>query len=196
MGTLSLYDWLAFGFSALAYVPYVRGVLRAKTRPTISSWLCWAAADATILVAMLTNGAISWQLVAYCVGTVVVIATSLYKGALVGWQTFDTMCVSIVALSLGLWTITGNPDLGIIFSLVAAIVGSLPFLNNIRKTPHNEQMLPWILVFLGGVFQTLSIKHWNVTETATPLAYLGLQIAALYFLGRKRWTDLEARLLR
>ena len=185
MGNLSVYDWLAFLFSAGAYIPYVQSVLASKTRPTISSWISWGVMDVVILVGMIANGAMSWQLAAYCVGSLAVILVSLFKRATLGWTRFDTVCVTIVAFAILLWMTTGNPTTAIVASLVASSIGSFPFLKNVWEEPRNETPLPWLMFFAGSLCQLTAIKEWDITEAATPLVYLVVQVAAIIFISRK-----------
>ena len=185
MGSLSIFDSLAFGFSAFAYIPYVRYILNSKTRPTMSSWICWFLMDIFLFFGMLSNGAFSWQLVAYISGCVVVLGISVWRRATLGWGAFDTICLTIVGLALVLWTITGDATEAIVIGLIAAIVGSFPLFYNLWKDPTVEAPPPWVLCSIGSAFQLLAIEEWGITQAATPLAYLGVQLLALTLISRK-----------
>lgn len=185
MGTYALFATLAFTCSALAYIPYVRNIATGRTRPTLSSWFSWCTMDAIIFTSGFAAGAMSYQMLAYTLGSGVVLGFSIYKRASLAWHTLDSFCLGSAVVAMLLWYLSGDPKVGLLLSLFAAIVGSIPFILNIRKDPHNEAILPWVLVLLGSVCQILTVKEWVIMEALTPLTWLTLQVMTLWYITKK-----------
>lgn len=189
MDRFAFFGILSFLFSTLAYFPYVDGVLRSKTRPTISTWISWTLMDASIFAGMIAQEEIAWQMLAYVLGSLVVVAVSIYKGASLGWKLLDTICVAIVIGALAGWFITGDAKVAIVLGLISAVVGSVPMLINTWKSPFNELLMPWILVLLGGICGIGAIANWTIVGAATPVTFLVIQAAFVLLIGRRFFVE-------
>ncbi|TAL49499.1 hypothetical protein EPN83_00565 [Patescibacteria group bacterium] len=157
MQLISVFAVLAFLFSAAAYVPYAKSVLTSNAQLTVSTWISWLLMNAAILAGMIAASEMAWQMVAYTVGVAVLVGASVYKGAAVGWTRLDFICLTVVIVAIGLWAVSGDPNIAIILSLVAIIlsfvaitIGSVPMVVNVWENPAREPLLPWLLFLAGG----------------------------------------------
>jgi hypothetical protein len=158
VGSLSTFDLLALVVSVIAYVPLVRSIYTSKARPTISLWISWGLMDTAILAGMIAAGEIGWQMVAYVIGVGFVLGVCIYKKASLGWTRLDTICLLIVIVAILMWALSGDPDMAIIFSLIAAVVATIPFARNLWIDPAREIMSPWVLFLIGGIFGVMAIQ--------------------------------------
>lgn len=187
MGNHALFASLAFAVSAGAYFPYVRNIATGRTRPTLSSWISWWILDTAILVSIIAAGGMSWQMVAYAGGTCVVLGVCVYKKAALGWTAADSFCIGMVIGAMLMWYYSSNPQIGMLLCLLAALIGSFPFIRNVRKTPHAEAILPWIMAAVGSVCQLLSIEQWSFSEIVTPVVWLMVQLPAVWYISQRYW---------
>ena len=185
MDIKTIFAVLAFVLSAFAYIPYVQGVLKSETRPTVSTWISWGLMDAAALAGMIAAGEMAWQMVAYVVGVAFVLAASFYKHAALGWKRLDSLCIGIVSLAIIGWLASGDPNVAIVLSLVAAVVGSIPMAVNSAQDPHNEPLLPWVFVLAGGICGVLAINSWTVAGAGTPVVFAGVQAIFVILISRK-----------
>lgn len=195
MNLTIIFASLAFLFSVVAYVPYARSVIVSDTKPTISAWASWWLMDAAILGGMIAANEIAWQMVAYIVGIAFVIGACVYKIFVIGgaeqkeegtgWTRLDSFCLAIVVIAIGLWVISGNPNIAIVLSLVAITIGTVPMLANIWHHPEREPLLPWVLWLVGGTFGVLAIPVWNIAGALTPIWFLVLQALVVLLVSRK-----------
>jgi hypothetical protein len=176
---------LSFLFSAGAYVPYVKAVLVSNARPTISTWISWGVMDAALLAGMIAADEMAWQLVSYIGGVGFVIAASVYKGATLGWTRLDSVCISLVFMAVGLWTLSGNPNIAIMTSAIATTIGTIPMVRNIWHNPTREPILPWILVVIGGGFGVSAVRSWTIAAALGPVCFFILQIIIVVLISRK-----------
>jgi hypothetical protein len=176
---------LSLLFTASAYIFYLIPMLRSKSQPTVSTWLSWLAMDIAIFCAMLFGEVFSIQMMTFVLGSTVVIVVCYFKKASLGWQLLDTICVSIVAVAIGMWIVSGDETTAIILSLIAATVGSIPMMVNTWRNPRNESILPWLVVFMGGIFQLLSLEEWTLLSSSASFTFLVLQITFIILISRK-----------
>lgn len=180
----SVFAALAFLLSAAAYIPYTASVLSGDAHPTISSWVSWGVTDAAILIGMIVAGEMAWQMVAYITGVVVVITTSVWKGAAMGWTRIDYTCLAIVVIAIALWEISKKPNILIVLCLVAITIGTIPTIINAWTNPGHEPLLPWLLIAAGGACGVLAVKKWNIAGALTPVWFLALQATVLFLIYR------------
>lgn len=176
---------LSLIFTALAYVYYVRAILKSVTRPTVSSWISWLMMDMAIFAAMLTEGIFSVQMATFVGGSIVVLIVCLFKKASVGWRMLDTICVAIVVAAVSLWALSGSATIAILMSLVAAIVGSIPMLVNTWQNPENETMAPWMTVFVGTIFALCALDSWTLVSSSAGFTFAALQLSFMALIVRK-----------
>jgi hypothetical protein len=179
MDRTSVFQAGAFLFSAALYLPYIQAIRASNARPTISAWITWMAIDAAVLAGMLSQHTIAWQIVAYLIGGSAVVGVSIWKGAAMGWQTIDTVCLLFVALALALWGFSENANLAIILSLVACFVGTIPMWRHLWYGIAQEPLLPWLLALVGGTCGVLGIPEWNIASALTPIVFWGFQITTV-----------------
>lgn len=178
-------ELLAFGFSAAAYIPYVYGIHSGTIRPTISSWIAWGLMDVVLFVSIYYAGETAWQIAAYIVGVVCVLVACAYKGANLGWTRLDSLCVVFVVAAMLAWIASGDPVMAIIYTLAGAVVSMVPIMRNLYADPAREKLLPWFLVFAGGVFATLAVKTFTIAAAATPITFCILQAITIALISRK-----------
>lgn len=181
----TLFAALAFAFSVAAYWPYTRSVLESKARPTLSAWMSWGLMDVAILAGMIAAEEVAWQMVAYVFGVSFVIGAAIYKKATLGWKRLDTICMTIVVSAIGLWAVTGDPEVAIALSLVAVTVGSIPAIVNVWNDPAREPRLPWVLIGIGGACGVLAVTKWSIAGAATQVWFFVFRVVFLSLIYRR-----------
>lgn len=165
---------LSVFLSTIAFIPYVVETWKVKgsneVRPTVSGWASWMLSDAAILAAMIASDAISWQMVPYVLGPIVVIGLSLRKGlklahmrgetvswkdAFMDWSRKDTVCVSLVVAAVALWGIKHDPDYAIYLTTFSTIIGTWAVARPLAHDPYRESLLAWS-GFLAGALRSRS----------------------------------------
>lgn len=185
MDTKTIFAVFAFLFSAAAYIPYVTSVMKSNSKPTISSWICWLLMDSAVLAGMIAAGTIAWQMVAYVVGVIAVISACIYKGAALGWTRLDSISLVIVCSAVGLWAVSGNPNMVIVLSLTALTIGTIPMWVNLWRDPIREPFLPWLLVLIGGIFGVMVVPEFSIAAALSPIYFLTLQSLTIWLISRK-----------
>ena len=125
----------------LEFVPYIRAILRKKTKPAKASWIIWASLDTITLAGMFFKEAVNGQILGAVLGAWVVVAFTLKYGTLGFWTKLDKFCLTGAVLGIVLWQVFSNPVLGIMTSLSVVFLGSIPTFASAWKDPSRENKL-------------------------------------------------------
>ncbi len=185
MDRIALFSSLAFIISISAYIPYVKSILASESRPTISTYLSWGLLDLAIFFGMWSKGMFSWLMLAYVVGTGVLVGVSLYKKARVGWTPLDTQCIVGAAIGAVLYLITGDSNVAIVVSLLTIIIATLPMIRNLHKNPSTKSFAAWLFFFAGGVAGVIGISEWSIAGALTPIVFVVIQATMVWLISRK-----------
>ncbi|MBP9756975.1 MAG: hypothetical protein KBD06_00055 [Candidatus Pacebacteria bacterium] len=200
-----VYVILSVVISALAFIPYfietwkVGGV--HDTRPTVSGFVCWVLTDIVIFAVMVTKGEISWQMVPYIVGALILIGLCVRKSLLIAklrgesgslrdafsdWCRRDTLCLASVVAAIAVWAINRNPDYAIYLTIFSFSVGTYAIVVPLIKNPRTESMFAWGMFLLGGLFGVAAIPAWTVTGALVPI-YFAVMQAMMFVLCARRY---------
>lgn len=170
------------GLLALAgFVPYIRAILRGKTKPAKASWIIWAGLDTITIAGMYAKDALSGQIIGTVIGTWAV-AVLMLKYGTPGWTRLDKLCLIGAVLGIALWLLFSSPTLGIIISLGVIFVGSIPTFTSAWKDPSREDKLTWAIFWISSVCASLAIPKWTLADAAAPVTFFTVQTIMLYIL--------------
>jgi len=171
-----VFNVLAFLFSAGTYVLYLIPIVRKKETTKLSTWMAWLVMDSAILFMMVKEHKVSYQLVAYAIGCVVVLFVGWRIKAAAKWKSYDTACMVLVAVAVLLWSVTGNSSLAVTIELIAMGVGSIPLFNHIWESPNPASPWAWLCNLIGATFAVPAVEHWDMVGAAGPLVFLILSV--------------------
>ena len=165
--------------AVLAGVPYIRDILRGKSKPNLATWSTWTLLNAIIVVsALAAGGAINTVVlgISYLMCSSSVLIIAFFKGTR-KYTLFDGFCQSVAMLGVVLWQLSDNPNLALLSVIVADIFAIMPTYRHAYLHPDEET---WITYLIGG-FTSLAL-----TALATSHSFAALSItieSALINLG-------------
>ncbi len=168
----------------VAYVPYIRAIVRKEAQPAKASWIIWASLDTITLAGMIAKHALNGLIVGALVGAWTVVVLALKHGKS-GWTRLDKFCLGGAVLGLVLWGVSGNPTFGIVTSLTVMFVGSFPTFVSAWKDPGNENRTAWTIFFVSCIVAMLAVPEWTVANTAQPIAFLAIEGVMMFILYAK-----------
>ena len=142
-------------------VPYIRDILRHKTKPHRSSFLIWAILNSIAVSAMFAKGA-TWSLVMPTIGVLEVLTTfilSLHYGV-GGFSKKDYAALSLAGLGLILWHFTKEPLLALAIVIVVDAIGMTLTVTKTYQQPHTETFSTWFLSFIAAICAMLAVGKW------------------------------------
>lgn len=105
-----------------------------------------------------------------------VILLMSFKRGMGGTSRADYVCLTIAALGILGWKLTGNPLLGIWFSILADVAAYIPAF--IKTWEHPETESPWYY-FLGGLAVVFGLFAFRLDASSSFQIYIGLSCIAM-----------------
>jgi hypothetical protein len=154
---------------AVAFLPYLRDVLRGTTRPHRGTWLIWCLLSVIVLASQRADGG-RWSLLlvaAQCVGTVITLALSIRRGV-GGAAPADLALLAVAGVGVAGWYLAGDPTIATAGVVVADTAAVLMMLPKTYRDPHSETLSAYWLSTASVLFAAASVGSLNVSLLLYP----------------------------
>ncbi|HEX9009085.1 MAG TPA: hypothetical protein VF804_01870 [Holophagaceae bacterium] len=169
---------------------YLAETLVGRAQPNRITWLLWGLFPMVIFLAQRAQGVagVSWaSFVAGLTPLLVVAASFFNRNAYWKTEPRDYGLMAAAVLGLLLWALTHEPNLALLFSLLADGLASVPTLLKAYRHPRSESWVAYAVSAVGFGISLLSVQAHTFEATAF-VAYLVLlngTLAALASRGRR-----------
>jgi hypothetical protein len=185
---VAIYGVLAGIISALSAYPYVKDILKHKTKPHRTAFLIWAVLGAIAFFTQLAKGA-RWSLLLPLGDTLSVITILILsiKYGVGGFSKKDTGALVIAACGLIIWYFTKQPLSALLITIGIDVIGVVLILRKAYQKPHEETPSAWLLACIGSIFAMLAVNRLSFSLLVYP-AYILLSNGAIFLavvLGRR-----------
>jgi hypothetical protein len=156
--------------SVIGYIPYIKDILKKKTKPHVFSWLMWSLGAGIVFVAQIVKGAGpgAWMMGVAVVISILISILAVFQGekkiALSDWVAFGGSLFGLIA-----WILTSNPLLAVI---LITISDALAFIPTFRKTyykPYEETLFTWVISSVKFIFVLFALNTYNATTLLYPI---------------------------
>ena len=160
-----------------------------KAKPNRVTWLLWGLFPMVIFIAQRVQGVqdLSWAtFVAGFTPLLIVLVSFINKDAYWKTEPRDYYLMAAATVGIVLWAITNEPNLAIIFLLVADILAGVPTLIKAYRYPETESWIAYAISAFGFGLGVLAIQTFTFENYAF-ISYIFIVNALLaYFASRKR----------
>jgi hypothetical protein len=183
---------LAGGISVVDSVPYVRDILRGRTRPYRATWGIWTLLGVTAFLAQLADGA-SWSLLmvgAQAVGMTLVFGLSISRGTgRVG--PVDVALIAVAAGGVVGWYASSRPVFATGCVVLADLAGVVLMLPKTWRDPGSETPSSFLLAGVAGGLGAVAVGAVDPSLLLYP-GYFGAVNAGLaaVIVARRRFLRL------
>lgn len=189
MTTLQVFGYLSALINICALFPYIRDIIKGKTKPERASWFIWTALGVIAFFSQLAKGATNslWLVGASVFGALLVALLSIKYGT-GGFAKRDKISLSIAGAGILLWFFTKEASLALYITILVNSVGSYLTTVKAYTHPESETLSTWVLATFSGVFATLSVGKLSFILLVYPLyVFLANFLVVLaIFLGQRR----------
>lgn len=151
---------------------YARAVIRGRAKPNPITWFFWALTALIVFVAQVVAG-VGWGAsISFALGLsplVIFVLSLRHNWSRAHFTPATVTCAVIASVGVILWQLTQDPNLAIIFSIVADFFGSLPTVIKAYQRPQSEVSLPYLLSMLSMVITLLTLTRWGFADFAFPV---------------------------
>ncbi|MBA3724336.1 MAG: hypothetical protein H0W89_05640 [Candidatus Levybacteria bacterium] len=185
---------LAGVINAVCYVPYIKDILKGKTKPNRASWLIWALLGFVAFFSLMSKGANPslWLIGIQTVGLVTVFILSFKYGS-GSFTKKEYIALCFAASGLLVWYFTKEPAAALYIAIIINAIGSLLMIHKAYKDPGSETRITWILGALAGFVSILSVGSYDILLLSFPI-YTFLSCSAVVIamiLGDRRYEPAE-----
>jgi hypothetical protein len=170
MSNVQIFGYLAALLSIVAVLPYIRDILKGKTKPERASWFIWTVLGSIAFFSQLEKGASNslWMVGTSTVCVLIVSILSIKFGS-GGFARRDKISLLIAAIGLLLWFFTKEAAIALFITIIIDLTGSFLTVVKSLEDPESETISTWIIAFISGIFAALSVGEWSFILLVYPL---------------------------
>jgi hypothetical protein len=165
-----IFGWLAIVLTIVAFVPYIRSILRKEIKPHVFSWLIWGVATVVVFFAQLADGA---GIGGWCSGvsglvTFYVAYLAYRHRGDASITRSDWFFFTLALASLPLWYATSDPFWAVVILTTVDTLGFIPTFRRAWHEPYDEQVLLYVLMTVRNLVSIPALEHYSWTTVLFP----------------------------
>lgn len=166
---LQVFGYLSGLFIALGFIPYIKDILRLKTKPQRATWIIYTILSSIAFFSQLAKGAGS-SLWLTSIDTLAIIAIFLLsiKYGVGGFGKKDFFALFIASIGLIAWYYTREAAIALYIVIIIDAAGTYLTLDKTFKDPESETLIAWMLSAIAGIFSMLAVGSWNIILLSYP----------------------------
>jgi len=165
--------WLsaaAIGITLVAFLPYIRGILRGAIRPHVFSWVIWGCTTFVVFLAQLEDrgGVGAWPIgVSGALTLWIALLAYRHRGdiRILG---SDWIFLVLALSALPGWYLTADPLWAVVILTSVDLLGFAPTLRKLWRQPHSESPLFFSLFLLRNLLVVAALEHHSLTTVLFP----------------------------
>ncbi|MDB5163675.1 MAG: hypothetical protein JWS12_292 [Candidatus Saccharibacteria bacterium] len=146
----------------VADIPYIRDILRGKTKPHRVSWFLFFILNATNVANQAASGATNslWLPIAATIITFGIFVLSIKRG-MGGFAKLDILCLVGALTGLLLWAVLKTPLASLLCNLAVATIAVIPTIKKAYSRPDTETHITYLIASISGIIAAISVGSWN-----------------------------------
>lgn len=185
---------IAIVLTFVAYIPYLRDILRGNTRPHVFSWVIWGATTVIVFFAQLDakGGVGAWPIGVSGSITLVVAVLAYMKRADVGTTGVDWVFFVAALSSLPLWYLTSDPLWAVVVLTVVDLLGFGPTIRKVLDNPYSESIPFFAMFAIRNGLVVVALEEYSWATVLFPAAVGASCALFILLIAYRRRTGLEA----
>ena len=174
----------------LGYIPYIRDIVKGKTKPHVYSWFLWGFVTLIAFALQLSDKAGRGAFVTLAAAImcfVVIIFGFIYKSK-VKIVKSDTIFLIFAIISLGLWLIAKLPVLSVILTVTIDLLGFAPTIRKSWNNPFSETLTFYYLNSIRFGLAIIALQKYSLLTALYPITWLiaNTLFASMLIIRRKK----------
>lgn len=161
---------VAIGLTFLAFLPYIRSIIRGAIRPHVFSWVIWGLTTFVVFLAQLEDdgGVGAWPIGVSAVITIFIALLAYIKRADISISKIDWLFFVSALSSLPFWYLTSDPLWAVVVLTTVDLLGFGPTLRKAYALPHSESLLFFALFAIRNLIVVVVLENYSVTTVLFP----------------------------
>jgi hypothetical protein len=168
-------------------IPYIRDVVRGRTRPHRGTWLVWAVLAIVVYVSQRADGA-SWSLVmagAQALLTSLIFALAVRHGE-GGLSATDAALTAMAALGVVGWIVSDKPIVATASVVVADLLAAAMMTPKTYRDPGSETLASFALASFGGALAAGAVASAEPSLLMYPIYFCAVNAAIALLIHHRR----------
>ena len=172
MSPKELISTLAMALTFVAFLPYIRSVVKGRVRPHMFSWIIWGLATSSVFFAQLADGAGAgaWPIGFSGLLTFLIGLLAYWKRADVTITRSDWVFFLSALASLPVWYLTSDPLWAVVILTGIDLLAYGPMLRKTWHQPWSESLTFMLLFSLRNYLVLFALEHYSLTTVLFPAA--------------------------
>ena len=171
----------------VSYVPYLRSIFVANTKPHAFTWLVWGTVMAIAFLAQLSEraGAGSWGTglsAAFCLAIGII---ALFRGE-THITRGDWIAFLTTALAIPLWVATSDPLWSVLLVTGIDAIAYYPTFRKSYAKPDEELALKYVLTVVRYLLSLMALEHYSVVTSVYQIVSIFMEAGIVIMLLWRR----------
>jgi hypothetical protein len=165
--------------ASLGGLYYLYETILGKSQPNRVTWLLWGLFPMITFIAQRAQGVEGSSWLSFAAGftpLLIVAASFINKKAYWKTEPRDYILMAAALLGIILWLVTDEPNLAILFTLVADLFAGIPTLIKSYKYPETESWIAYAISTVGFGIGLLAIQTFDFQNAAFIIYLFVIQI--------------------
>ena len=158
----------------VGYIPYLRDIIKGKTKPHIYSWFLWSFVTLIAFALQISGGAGSGAFItlAAAIMCIAVIVLGFVYKARVAIVKTDTVFLVLAFIALGMWLIAKQPVLSTILTALIEMLGFAPTIRKTWNRPYSETLSFYYLNSFRFGLAVIALQRYSIITALYPAVWL------------------------
>ncbi|MDW3095621.1 MAG: hypothetical protein R8G33_08110 [Gammaproteobacteria bacterium] len=161
---------IAIVLTFVAFVPYIRAILKCQVKPHVFSWAIWSITTLVVFFAQVSEGAGvgAWATgVSGCV-TVIIAGLAYWKRADITITRLDWLFFNSALLSLPIWYFISDPLLTVVILTTVDVLGFGPTIRKAYSLPYSESLLFFMIFAIRDSLVIAALESYSIATVLFP----------------------------
>lgn len=167
-----LYSAIAIALTFIAFIPYIRSILKNEIKPHVFSWVIWGSTTFIAFLAQLEDGGGygAWPIGISGIITLCVAFLAYTKKADTTITPLDWCFFTSAMASIPIWYFMSDPLGAVILLTVIDLLGFGPTVRKAYAHPFEENVTFFLIFLTRNVVAIMALEHYSITTTLFPAA--------------------------
>jgi hypothetical protein len=180
---------IAILLTVVGYYPYIRDVIKGKTKPHVYSWALFALITLTAFALQFQGeaGLGCYATLASTVLILTVVGISFFKNGHTDVTAGDKVFIALTIISLCLWVFAEQPIISTILITITDLFAYGPMLRKSWHLPHTETPSFFVINAFRFLIILFSLETYSLVTYLYPAAELSMQtfLASMIYVRRQ-----------
>ncbi len=166
-----LLSTIAIAITLIAFIPYIRSIIRGTIKPHVFSWLIWGITTFVVFLAQLQDnaGVGAWPIGVSGVITLFIALLAFLKRGDITITSLDWIFFIAAISSLPFWYFTSDPLWAVVILTIVDLLGFGPTIRKSYDHPFSESLLFFSLFAARNFIVIMALEYYSMTTVLFPL---------------------------